>query len=241
MEWIHPTSEEAIDMPDHKAIYAAEGQKYQELISKQPDLSTYINEIRPFSGLDIVDLGAGTGRLTTVLAAKANSIIALDASEAMLQINADRLSEAGLTNWRIQVADHRNLPLEDNSADLIVSGWSICYLCSTNDPGWEPNIRKVLAEASRVLRDGGTMIIMETLGTGYETPCPPDFLKSYYEALVNEHGFSHRWIRTDYQFDDVRQAEELTRFFFGDELAEHVAQQQLTLLPECAGIWWLQL
>ena len=63
-------------MPDHKAIYAAEGQKYQELISKQPDLSAYINEIRPFSGLDIVDLGAGTGRLTTVLAAKANSIIA---------------------------------------------------------------------------------------------------------------------------------------------------------------------
>ncbi len=146
----------------------------------------------------------------------------------MLQINADRLSEAGLTNWRTQVADHRSLPLEDNSADLIVSGWSICYLCSTNDPDWEPNIRKVLAEAGRVLRDGGTMIIMETLGTGYETPCPPDFLKSYYEALVNEHGFSHRWIRTDYQFEHVRQAEELTRFFFGDELADHVAQQQLT-------------
>ncbi len=36
---------------------------------------------------------------------------------------------------------------------------------------------EVLAEASRVLRDGGTIIIMETLGTGYETPCPPDFLK----------------------------------------------------------------
>ncbi len=57
-------------MPDHKAIYAAEGQRYQELISKQPDLSAYINEIRPFSGLDIVDLGAGTGRFTTFLAQK---------------------------------------------------------------------------------------------------------------------------------------------------------------------------
>lgn len=228
-------------MPDHNAIYASEGHKYHELISKQQDLSAYIDEIRPFSGLDIVDLGAGTGRFTPQLAAKAGSIIALDASEAMLQINAERLRESGLTNWRTDVADHRSLPLEDNSADLIVSGWSICYLCSSNDPDWEHNTRQIIAEARRVLRDGGMMIIMETLGTGHETPCPPDFLKSYYESLVGEHGFSHRWIRTDYQFEHTRQAEELTRFFFGDEIADHVAQQQLTRLPECAGIWWLQL
>jgi hypothetical protein len=66
-------------------------------------------------------------------------------------------------------------------------------------------------------------------------------LRSYYDALVDHYGFTHQWTRTDYQFDSVQQAEELTRFFFGDELADNVASNNLVQLPECAGVWWLQL
>ncbi|MCF2938092.1 methyltransferase type 11 [Paenibacillus alkaliterrae] len=93
----------------------------------------------------------------------------------------------------------------------------------------------------RVLRPGGMIIIFETMGTGYETPNPPEFLKPYYDELVQEYGFSHKWIRTDYQFDNTLQAEQLTRFFFSDELADRVASRKLVQLPECAGVWWLQL
>jgi dihydroorotase len=39
----------------------------------------------------------------------------------------------------------------------------------------------------------------------------------------------------------VEQAEQLTRFFFGDDLADKVAEQKLSHLPECAGVWRLQL
>jgi ubiquinone/menaquinone biosynthesis C-methylase UbiE len=131
--------------------------------------------------------------------------------------------------------------LADHSADLIVSGWSICYLCSTNVQGWEQNLRDVIAECKRVLRANGTILIFETLGTGYESPHAPDFLRSYYSALVNRYGFHHQWIRTDYAFDSVQQAEELTRFFFGYELADNVVKNNLVRLPECAGVWWLQL
>jgi ubiquinone/menaquinone biosynthesis C-methylase UbiE len=228
-------------MPDHSAIYEKEADRYHQLISKQPDLREYIDELRPFSGLDVVDLGAGSGRLTAVLAAKAKSIIALDASDAMLQITERRLSEAGYTNWKTQVADHRKLPLEDNSADLVVSGWSICYLGSDTIPDWEQNIKEVMGEIKRVLRANGTVIIFETMGTGFETPAPPDSLKPYYAALEKDYGFSHKWICTDYRFDSVEQAEQLTRFFFGDDLADKVAEQKLSHLPECAGVWRLQL
>jgi ubiquinone/menaquinone biosynthesis C-methylase UbiE len=228
-------------MPDHDKIYKQEAAHYHELISKQPDLRMFVEEIRPISGLDIVDIGAGTGRLTTVLAPQAKSIIALDASEAMLQITADRLLSAGLTNWTTQAADHRKLPLADHSADLIVAGWSISYLGSTNVKGWEQNISEVIRELKRVVRSDGTIIIFETLGTGFESPNPPDFLLNYYSALVNDYGFSHRWIRMDYEFDNILQAERLTRFFFGDELANRVIERNLIHLPECAGVWWLQL
>lgn len=227
------------NIPDHNAIYRNNATKYQELISKQPPLDEVVQAIRSFDGLDIVDLGAGTGRLSAVLAPKARSIVALDGSEAMLHIAAARLKQAGRANWRTVEADHRSLPLAENSADLVVAGWSLCYLASANVEGWEQNVRVMISEIKRVLRPGGTAILFETLGTGCETPVPPEFLKAYYAQLVELYGFSHRWLRMDYRFDTITQAEELTRFFFGEELADRVARERLTVLPECAGIWWL--
>ncbi|QMV41921.1 class I SAM-dependent methyltransferase [Cohnella cholangitidis] len=228
-------------MPDHDSIYKQEASQYHELIASQPSLLDVIERIKPVEGLDIVDMGAGTGRLTAELAPSAKSIVALDAAEAMLHVTADRLREAGLTNWTTQVADHRRLPLADRSADLIVSGWSICYLTNADAERWDDNLDEIIAEMKRVLRPGGTIILFETLGTGHETPSAPDFLQPYYAKLVDTYGFSHRWIRTDYTFADLRQAERLTRFFFGDELADRVVERQLVRLPECAGVWWLQL
>ncbi|WP_138753925.1 class I SAM-dependent methyltransferase [Paenibacillus sinopodophylli] len=228
-------------MSNHETLYAKQAVRYHELIAKQPSLKIIIEEIRSVRGLDVVDLGAGSGRLTAVLADQARSIVALDAEAAMLEITAQRLTQAGYTNWRTGVADHRSLPLEDQSADVVVSGWSICYLGSDELPDWEHNIQQVMNEMKRILRPGGTIIIFETMGTGFETPNPPIFLKKYYAALENEYGFKHRWVRTDYDFDSVDQAEQLTRFFFSDELADRVADQRLIRLPECAGIWWLQL
>ncbi|CAH1212682.1 2-methoxy-6-polyprenyl-1,4-benzoquinol methylase, mitochondrial [Paenibacillus plantiphilus] len=225
-------------MPNHDEIYEQEAQKYHQLISTQQDLHTYIDAIRAYEGLDIVDIGAGTGRLTTVLAPKAGSIIALDASASMLAVTADRLRQAGLANWQTAVADHRKLPLADGSADLIVAGWSICYLGSTNVPDWQTNIRTVMRELTRILRPGGTIIIIETLGTGTATPSPPDFLQSYYTALEQEYGFSRQVIRTDLVFDSIEEAERLTRFFFGDGIADQVVENNWITVPECAGIWW---
>ncbi|MFF2479974.1 class I SAM-dependent methyltransferase [Paenibacillus sp. NPDC058071] len=226
-------------MPNHTNIYNHEAEQYHLLISKQPNLAPIIEEIKAFNGLDIVDVGAGTGRLTTVLAPHAKSIIALDASDAMLQVTAAKLEKAGLANWTTKVADHRKLPLEDQSADLIVAGWTICYLASTNVQNWRQNLQEVMAEMKRVLRPNGTIIIFETMGTGTETPDPPAFLKEYYSSLVRQYGFSHKWIRTDYEFDSVHQAEELTRFFFGEEIVNQVLEQNRICVPECAGIWWL--
>ena len=72
----------------------------------------------------MVELGAGTGRLTRLLAPYVKSIKAFDASAHMLETAAESLREMGLTNWSTEVADHRQIPVEDASADLVISGWS---------------------------------------------------------------------------------------------------------------------
>lgn len=226
-------------MPDHAKIYLEEAEKYARLIASQQPLDGVIEEIRPFEGLDIVDIGAGTGRLSAVLAPRAKTLVALDASQAMLDEAARQLSEAKLNNWRTEVADHRNLPLEAECADLVVAGWSVCYLASADTPVWENNLRAIISELKRIVRSNGTIILFETMGTGVETPAAPDFLLPYYDQLANLYGFAHRWIRTDYFFESNEEAEELTRFFFGDELGDRVARERLRRVPECGGVWWL--
>lgn len=225
-------------MPNHDEIYRKEALRYDELIAAQPSLLQAVREIREVEGLDIVDMGAGTGRLTTMLAPIAKSIIAIDASDAMLKVTRDRLHRSGRRNWGVMTGDHRKLPLEDSCADMVVSGWSICYVCASDVPEWQDNLRQVMSEINRVMRRGGTAIIFETMGTGKVSPDPPASLIPYYNALTREYGFSHRWIRTDYQFQSVEQAERLTGFFFGEELEGQVSREGITQLPECAGVWW---
>lgn len=225
-------------MPSHRDIYQNHAEMYELLISRQPDATSVIESIRPITGLDVVDMGAGTGRLSCRLAPKAKSLVALDAYQPMLDVLAQKLDPMGLTNWETKVADHRALPLADGSADVVVSGWSICYLGASSQETWQENVRTVLAEIRRLLRPGGTAIILETMGTGTESPNPPDFLTGYYAMLEDEFGFSHKWYRLDYRFQSVDEAESLTRFFFGDELANEVAARNLDTVPECAGVWW---
>lgn len=231
-------------MPNHNEVYESKAEQYERLISREDYLNNIpqtLTSICTFEGADIIDLGAGTGRLTCLFAPKAESIVAFDLSEHMLEVTAAKLRNVELSNWKTIVADHRSLPVEDSCADIVMAGWSICYISSFNVDDWQNNIRKVVSEMKRVVRSGGELIILETLGTGNETPQPPDFLQGYYNMLKNEFNFSHTYVRTDYQFASVREAEELTRFFFGDELADRVERQRLTIVPECTGIWWLRV
>lgn len=223
--------------PDHRAIYAMDAARYDRLVmveDYQKRILPAIEAIRPIHQQDIVELGAGTGRLTTMLAPLAQSIRAYDASSHMLDICTNKLHRLGNPNWKTAVATHDNLPCPDNCADIVISGWSICY--AMLDDG-VAGLKATLAEMRRVLRPNGTIILLETLGTGYVQPQAPPKLLPYF-ALLSENGFESTWMRTDYRFASVAEAEELTRFFFGDELGDRVSAEKLTILPECTSIRW---
>jgi ubiquinone/menaquinone biosynthesis C-methylase UbiE len=137
----------------------------------------------------------------------------------------------------VQAADHRRLPLRDGSADLAVSGWSVSYLAVWSPDHGEAELDKWLAEMKRVLRQDGMIILFESLGTGNESPIRLEHVESTYRWL-DANGFQNKWIRTDYKFASIEEAVELSRFFFGDELGDRVAQNNWVILPECTGVWW---
>ena len=170
---------------------------------------------------------------------------AFDTSSAMLEIASERLKASGLTNWRTQVADHRQLPAQDGSCDVVLSGWSVVYTVVWSQDDWQKDLGQALAEIRRVLRHGGTIIILETMGTGSETPNPPADLLDYFKYL-EEDGFSTTWFRTDYKFFSKEEAQKLISFFFGDEMLQKLqinpakpgSTEELIILPECTGMWW---
>jgi ubiquinone/menaquinone biosynthesis C-methylase UbiE len=223
-----------------RKIYQSDGDRYEALIARedyQGNILRAIEEILNVDGLDILDLGAGTGRLTLLLISRAGSIRSFDASAEMLRVCRERLAVSGLSNWQVDVADHRQLPVTDQSADLVVSGWSVSYLAVWNQENGTAELDKWLAEMKRVLRSGGTILLFESLGTGNETPIRLEHVESTYQWM-DSHGFENKWIRTDYKFESVDEAAELAGFFFGEEMADQIRKKESVILPECTGVWW---
>jgi ubiquinone/menaquinone biosynthesis C-methylase UbiE len=228
-------------MPDLLDIYENEPAKYDLLVSRedyQGNLPSALNAITSFSGSTVIEFGAVTGRVTGLLAPLADSVEAFDSSEPMLAVAARRLGELGLNNWRLGVADHRRVPAQPGMADISIAGWSICCLAVYTGADWARELDAGLGEMIRVVRQRGLVIIIETLGTGFGSPRPPESMKPYF-ARLSECGFRSTWTRTDYLFQSAAEAEDLTTFFFGDgPVAAIQAGEDGFVLPECTGIWW---
>lgn len=229
-----------MDSSEYADIYRRDAQRYQQLIARedyQGSILPALEAICELNGRVVVDLGAGTGRLTKLLAPRAAAVYGFDLSPAMLAVARQELSAGQQDNWALAAADHRHPPLRPYCADLIISGWSLCYLALDQEEPWKEPLRALFGRFARLLRPGGVLIILETLGTGFTSPNPPAFMLDYF-AFLQDVGFMSTWIRTDYAFESAAEAEKLTRFFFGDELGDQVAQSGSTILPECTGLWW---
>ncbi|MCL4270992.1 MAG: methyltransferase domain-containing protein [Anaerolineales bacterium] len=230
-------------MPTQEEIYKNEGDKYEALIARedhQGNILKALREITPLEGRIVLDLGAGTGRLAGLLAQYVTRIHAFDISDEMLRVCREKFLASGLINWQVDLADHRKLPVADQSADLVVSGWSVSYLAVWNPNTWREELGNWMNEMKRVLKPGGFIVLFESLGTGNNAPIRLDHLRDFYPWL-EEMEFQNKWIRTDYKFESLAEAEELSRFFFGDELGNKVVQNNWIILPECTGVWWLRI
>ena len=227
-------------MPTEKEVYDAHADQYELLILRedyQNNLPKEINKIKDTRGVNLVELGAGTGRLTRFLAKDAAHVAASDLSHHMLSQARDVLEDQELAHAFLCVADMRLTPYAPATADVVIAGWSFCYLAVWGEDNWKRELELGLEEANRLLRPGGVMIMLENYGTGYETPNPPPHLNGYFEFL-KANGFQSTWLRTDYQFKDLSEAVQLSSFFFGEELSGKVRKNEWALLPECTGLFW---
>lgn len=103
----------------------------------------------------VLDLGSGAG-FDAFLAAKkvgnTGRVIGVDMTKEMIERAKANSKKYGYKNVEFKLGDIENLPLENNSIDIIISN------CVIN---LAPNKDKVFSESYRVLKKGGRMYVSD--------------------------------------------------------------------------------
>lgn len=108
----------------------------------------------------VVDFGCGTGRLGDHLARRADRVIGVDPTAAMLARAAADRRRPNIDHLRF---DGLRLPLPDASADLVVSVYVLQYAVRERSV-----YRSLVAELARVLAPGGLLVCIEQASAGAE-------------------------------------------------------------------------
>ncbi|MHB8657669.1 MAG: class I SAM-dependent methyltransferase [Solirubrobacteraceae bacterium] len=127
-----------------------------EQLARSPGFVALREEIMSLARLEAddraLDVGAGTGLLTLAAAPQASFVTAVDISPAMCRHLSTKLADVPIRNVDVVVANATELPLADESVDVVLSNYCLHHLT-------DPDKRNALEEIWRVLRPGGRVVI----------------------------------------------------------------------------------
>jgi ubiquinone/menaquinone biosynthesis C-methylase UbiE/DNA-binding transcriptional ArsR family regulator len=154
------------------AYFRANAARWDEIRSLHVDereVEAALAALLPDHGVrDLLDIGTGTGRMLELFGARVQQAVGVDLSREMLAVARVNLERAGLRHGSVRQADMYQLPFPGGSFDAVVIHQVLHY-------AERPAV--VIAEAARVLRPGGHLLVI-------------DFLPHELEQLRSEH--AHR-------------------------------------------------
>jgi ubiquinone/menaquinone biosynthesis C-methylase UbiE len=125
-------------------------------------------------GETVLDLGSGAGFdcfLTTNRVGKTGKVIGIDMTAEMIEKARVNAKKNRYNNVEFRLGEIENLPVADNSVDVIISN------CVIN---LSPDKKRVFQEAFRVLKPGGRLMVSDIVLLSEL----PDFIKKSIEAYV---------------------------------------------------------
>ncbi|MBA4771741.1 MAG: metalloregulator ArsR/SmtB family transcription factor [Sphingomonas sp.] len=119
----------------------------------EADVEAAIRDMLGTAALGVlIDIGTGTGRMLELFAPDAVHALGIDRSSEMLRLARAKLAERGLANAELRQADLYALPMADAAADVAIIHHVLHF---AQQPG------AAIAEAARVLRPGGRVLIAD--------------------------------------------------------------------------------
>ncbi len=188
---------------------------------------TALAELRP--GETVLDLGSGGG-IDVLLSARrvgpTGKAYGLDMTDEMLNLARDNQRKAAVENVEFLKGEIENIPLPENSVDVIISN---CVINLSADKD------RVLAEAFRVLKPGGRLAVSDVVVRG---PVPPQIRRSVelwigcVAGALEESDYRDKLARAGFEAIAI----EPTRIYRVDDAREYLQNAGIDIEPIAAEI-----
>ncbi len=138
---------------DYFAIHAEEWDALRSLYVPEAQVESAMAALLDAQRLGrLLDIGTGTGRMATLFAGQAESVVAIDRSAEMLRLARGNLPQEIADRVRFLAGDFNVLPVETASADTAIMHQVLHYAQAPE---------RVIAEIARTLRDGGRLLVVD--------------------------------------------------------------------------------
>ena len=214
---------------DHPETYELENR----VVAADGTVDAALRELVDWTGRDVLDVGCGTGFHLPWFAATARSVVGVEPHPGLARLARRRTRD--LPGVEVRDGTAQALPLPDASIDVAHARWAYFF-----GPGCEPG----LAELERVVRRGGTAVVVDndatrsTWGRWFRRTHPaydPDAVERFWSAR----GWQRRPLGTTWRFDDRADLEAVVRIELDPRTADAVlAEHEGTSVDYAVNLWW---
>jgi ubiquinone/menaquinone biosynthesis C-methylase UbiE len=182
----------------------------------------------------VVDVAAGTGNSTFMLARYAKKVIGVEPEPAMINMARQKLKTSGLDNVIFKKGTAEHIPLPDSSVEVVTALTSASFYS-------EDNIKRFVIEAERVTRKNGFIYSLDVAPGWYggniaaiiwgpsrrQRVDDPDYLR---DEVFTTLGFKHKDFYTFQEFNSLKHIISTYGFIFGKKVIEYIKAYNITTI-----------
>lgn len=209
-------------LKNSKAYY--EDNDYYEIFSIAEDgenkVSNYLKEL--VKDKIVLDAGCGTGKFLNVLENSSSKYIGIDLSNYQLE-KARQKSKKSTSEFIC--SNLTNIPLNDNSLDLIISTWVLGTITDLDER------EKCLNELKRILKPNGIIILVENdENSEFEEirgRTKDNRTRDYNNWIQSNNFIEEKKINTYFDFNSLDIARDCFKVIYGDEVATKINSNKI--------------